>query len=290
MLKFMRLGAQGAEAPAVLTDEGLLYDLTPLTADIDGDFLERGGLADAAAAIEAGTLPVIDDPADGSGLRIGAPIARPTAVICIGMNYAAHAAESGSAPPTRTVIFFKHPNTVVGPFDDVLVPVGSTKTDWEVELAVVVGKRARYLSSPAEALEYVAGFAVSNDVSEREFQIEISGGQWSKGKSSETFNPLGPWLVPAADIGDGSGLRIRSFVNGEPRQDSSTSDLIFDVAQIIYELSQYMVLEPGDLINTGTPQGVALSGRFPYLTAGDTMTLEIEGLGRQEQHLVQARP
>jgi len=290
MLKFMRLGAQGAEAPAVLTDEGVLYDLTPLTADIDGEFLERGGLADAAAAIEAGTLPVIDDPADGSGLRIGAPIARPTAVICIGMNYAAHAAESGSAPPTRTVIFFKHPNTVVGPFDDVLVPVGSTKTDWEVELAVVVGKRARYLSSPAEALEYVAGFAVSNDVSEREFQIEISGGQWSKGKSSETFNPLGPWLVPAADIGDGSGLRIRSFVNGEPRQDSSTSDLIFDVAQIIYELSQYMVLEPGDLINTGTPQGVALSGRFPYLTAGDTMTLEIEGLGRQEQHLVQARP
>ena len=290
MLKFMRLGAQGAEAPAVLTDEGVLYDLTPLTADIDGEFLERGGLADAAAAIEAGTLPVINDPADGSGLRIGAPIARPTAVICIGMNYAAHAAESGSAPPTRTVIFFKHPNTVVGPFDDVLVPVGSTKTDWEVELAVVVGKRARYLSSPAEALEYVAGFAVSNDVSEREFQIEISGGQWSKGKSSETFNPLGPWLVPAADIGDGSGLRIRSFVNGEPRQDSSTSDLIFDVAQIIYELSQYMVLEPGDLINTGTPQGVALSGRFPYLTAGDTMTLEIEGLGRQEQHLVQARP
>jgi len=290
MLKFMRLGAQGAEAPAVLTDEGVLYDLTPLTADIDGEFLERGGLADAAAAIEAGTLPVIDDPADGSGLRIGAPIARPTAVICIGMNYAAHAAESGSAPPTRTVIFFKHPNTVVGPFDDVLVPVGSTKTDWEVELAVVVGKRARYLSSPAEALEYVAGFAVSNDVSEREFQIEISGGQWSKGKASETFNPLGPWLVPTADIGDGSGLRIRSFVNGEPRQDSSTSDLIFDVAQIIYELSQYMVLEPGDLINTGTPQGVALSGRFPYLTAGDTMTLEIEGLGRQEQHLVQARP
>jgi len=290
MLKFVRLGEPGAEIPAVLTDEGVLYDLTPLTADIDGAFLERGGLTDAAAAIEAGTLPVIDDPADGSGLRVGAPIARPTAVICIGMNYAAHAAESGSEPPTRTVIFFKHPNTVIGPFDDVLVPVGSTKTDWEVELAVVVGKRARYLASPAEALDYVAGFAVSNDVSEREFQIEISGGQWSKGKASETFNPLGPWLVPTVDIGDGSGLRIRSFVNGEPRQDSTTSDLIFDVAQIIYELSQYMVLEPGDLINTGTPQGVALSGRFPYLTAGDTMTLEIEGLGRQQQHLKQAQP
>jgi len=290
MLKFLRLGEPGSETPAVLTEEGVLYDLTPVTADIDGAFLERGGLTDAAAAIEAGTLPVIDDPADGSGLRIGAPIARPTAVICIGMNYAAHAAESGSAPPTRTVIFFKHPNTVIGPFDDVLVPVGSTKTDWEVELAVVVGKRARYLASPAEALDYVAGFAVSNDVSEREFQLEISGGQWSKGKASETFNPLGPWLVPTADVGDGSGLRIRSFVNGEPRQDSSTSDLIFDVAQIVYELSQYMVLEPGDLINTGTPQGVALSGRFPYLTAGDSMALEIEGLGRQEQHLKQAQP
>jgi len=290
MLKFLRLGEPGSETPAVLTEEGVLYDLTPVTADIDGAFLERGGLTDAAAAIEAGTLPVIDDPADGSGLRIGAPIARPTAVICIGMNYAAHAAESGSAPPTRTVIFFKHPNTVIGPFDDVLVPVGSTKTDWEVELAVVVGKRARYLASPAEALDYVAGFAVSNDVSEREFQLEISGGQWSKGKASETFNPLGPWLVPTADVGDGSRLRIRSFVNGEPRQDSSTSDLIFDVAQIVYELSQYMVLEPGDLINTGTPQGVALSGRFPYLTAGDSMALEIEGLGRQEQHLKQAQP
>ena len=290
MLKFLRLGEPGSETPAVLTEEGVLYDLTPVTADIDGAFLERGGLTDAAAAIEAGTLPVIDDPADGSGLRIGAPIARPTAVICIGMNYAAHAAESGSAPPTRTVIFFKHPNTVIGPFDDVLVPVGSTKTDWEVELAVVVGKRARYLASPAEALDYVAGFAVSNDVSEREFQLEISGGQWSKGKASETFNPLGPWLVPTADVGDGSGLRIRSFVNGEPRQDSSTSDLIFDVAQIVYELSQYMVLEPGDLINTGTPQGVALSGRFPYLTAGDSMALEIEGLGRQEQLLKQAQP
>ena len=290
MLKFLRLGEPGSETPAVLTKEGVLYDLTPVTADIDGAFLERGGLTDAAAAIEAGTLPVIDDPADGSGLRIGAPIARPTAVICIGMNYAAHAAESGSAPPTRTVIFFKHPNTVIGPFDDVLVPVGSTKTDWEVELAVVVGKRARYLASPAEALDYVAGFAVSNDVSEREFQLEISGGQWSKGKASETFNPLGPWLVPTADVGDGSGLRIRSFVNGEPRQDSSTSDLIFDVAQIVYELSQYMVLEPGDLINTGTPQGVALSGRFPYLTAGDSMALEIEGLGRQEQLLKQAQP
>ena len=290
MLKFLRIGEAGAERPAALDDDGVLWDLSPLTPDIDGEFLASGGLDAAAEAVSAGGLPIIDDPADGTGVRIGAPVARPQAVICIGMNYAAHAAESGSAPPTRTVIFFKHPNTVVGPFDEVLIPPGSTKTDWEVELAVVIGVRARYLSSPAEALAHVAGFAVSNDVSEREYQIEISGGQWSKGKSSETFNPLGPWMVRPSEIGDGSGLRLRSFVNGKPRQDSSTSDLIFDVAQVVYELSQYMVLEPGDLINTGTPQGVALSGRFPYLRPGDVVECEVDGLGRQRQVLAQGRP
>jgi len=290
MLKFLRIGEAGAERPAALDDDGVLWDLSPLTPDIDGEFLASGGLDAAAKAVSAGGLPIIDDPADGTGLRIGAPVALPQAVICIGMNYAAHAAESGSPPPTRTVIFFKHPNTVVGPFDELLIPPGSTKTDWEVELAVVIGVRARYLSSPAEALAHVAGFAVSNDVSEREYQIEISGGQWSKGKSSETFNPLGPWMVRPSEIGDGSGLRLRSFVNGKPRQDSSTSDLIFDVAQVVYELSQYMVLEPGDLINTGTPQGVALSGRFPYLRPGDVVECEVDGLGRQRQVLAQGRP
>jgi 2,4-diketo-3-deoxy-L-fuconate hydrolase len=290
MLKFIRLGQPGAERPAVIDEQGLVHDLSGLTADLDGAFLAGGGLDAAAQALAAGSLPVLDDPGDGSGLRLGAPIARPSAVICIGMNYAAHAAESGSEPPTRTVIFFKHPNTVVGPYDDVLLPPGSSKTDWEVELAAVIGTRARYLASPTEALAHVAGFAVSNDVSEREYQLEISGGQWSKGKSSETFNPLGPWLVRASDVGDGSGLGLSSFVNGEPRQDSTSSDLIFNVAQIVYDLSQYMVLEPGDLINTGTPQGVALSGRFPYLGAGDVMELEIDGLGRQRQAVVQGRP
>jgi 2,4-diketo-3-deoxy-L-fuconate hydrolase len=290
MLKFIRLGQPGAERPAVIDEQGLVHDLSGLTADLDGAFLAGGGLDAAAQALAAGSLPVLDDPGDGSGLRLGAPIARPSAVICIGMNYAAHAAESGSEPPPRTVIFFKHPNTVVGPYDDVLLPPGSSKTDWEVELAAVIGTRARYLASPTEALAHVAGFAVSNDVSEREYQLEISGGQWSKGKSSETFNPLGPWLVRASDVGDGSGLGLSSFVNGEPRQDSTSSDLIFNVAQIVYDLSQYMVLEPGDLINTGTPQGVALSGRFPYLGAGDVMELEIDGLGRQRQAVVQGRP
>jgi 2,4-didehydro-3-deoxy-L-rhamnonate hydrolase len=288
-LRFLRLGPSGEERPTVLDEAGALYDLSGLTADIDGRFLAADGLATAAAALAAGSLPRLDDPADGSRLRVGAPIARPSAVICIGMNYAAHAAESGSAPPTAPVVFFKHPNTVVGPFDDVLIPPGSEKTDWEVELAVVIGKRARYLASPSVALDHVAGFCVSNDVSERHYQIEISGGQWSKGKSSETFNPLGPWLVPTADVGDGSALGIRSFVNGEPRQESTTSDLLFPVVQLIYELSQYMVLEPGDLVNSGTPQGVALSGRFPYLRPGDVVECEIDGLGRQRQVFRQGR-
>lgn len=283
------MGPEGAEKPAVIADDNLLYDISSLTADIDGAFLSRGGIDEAATALAAGALPRIFDPADGTGLRLGAPIARPMAVICIGMNYAAHARESGAEPPKHPVVFFKHPNTVVGPFDEVALPPGSTKTDWEVELAVVIGKRARYLASPAEALDNVAGFTVSNDVSEREYQLEISGGQWSKGKSAETFNPLGPWLVPTKIVGDGSGLRLGSFVNGEQRQNSSTSDLIFNVSQLVYELSQFMVLEPGDLINTGTPEGVALSGRFPYLVAGDVVECGIEGLGIQSQRIVQGR-
>lgn len=275
-MRFMRLGEPGAEIPAV-SDGATTWDLRPLTADIDGAFLAADGLRRADAAATAGALPVMD----ADGLRIGAPIARPPAVICIGMNYAAHARESGSEPPTDIVVFYKHPNTVVGPHDDILLPPGSTTTDWEVELAAVIGRRARYLSSPEEALDCVAGFAVANDVSEREYQLERSLGQWSKGKSFETFNPLGPWLVPAAEIGDGSGLRLHSAVNGETRQDSTTSDLIFSVAEIIHRLSQFTVLEPGDLINTGTPEGVGLSGRFPYLQGGDTVEVGIEGLGEQ---------
>lgn len=275
-MRFMRLGEPGAEIPAV-TDGVTTWDLRPLTADIDGAFLAADGLARAEAAASAGDLPGLDP----AGLRVGAPIARPEAVICIGMNYAAHARESGSEPPTDIVVFYKHPNTVVGPYDDILLPPGSTTTDWEVELAVVIGTRARYLDSPEQALDHIAGFAVANDVSEREYQLQRSLGQWSKGKSFETFNPLGPWLVPAAEVGDGSGLGIRSRVNGEARQDSSTSDLIFSVAEIVYRLSRFTVLEPGDLVNTGTPEGVALSGRFPYLAVGDEVEVEIDGLGAQ---------
>ncbi len=283
-MEFMRLGELGSELPVVRHNDRY-YRLDGLTADIDGAFLAQGGISRARAALAAGELPVFDA---ADGIRVGAPIARPTAVMCIGLNYAAHAAESGAAPPTVPILFYKHPNTVVGPFDDVAVPRGASKVDWEIELGVVIGKRARYLSSPDDALNYVAGYVASNDVSERDFQIAQSGGQWSKGKSSETFNPLGPALVPASEVGDPQRLRLWSKVNGEVRQDSSTADMIFTVADIVHHLSQYLVLEPGDLINTGTPQGVALSGRFPYLVAGDVMELGIDQLGAQRQRLVAA--
>jgi 2-keto-4-pentenoate hydratase/2-oxohepta-3-ene-1,7-dioic acid hydratase in catechol pathway len=283
-VELLRLGAVGEERPYVRAADGTVHDLSSITAEIDGAFLASDGIARARAALEAGDLPV----ADVEGLRIGAPIARPTAVVCIGQNYAAHAAESGAEPPKQPIVFFKHPNTVVGPYDEVLVPRGATRTDWEVELAVVIGKEARYVDTDEEALACVAGYAVSNDVSERAFQIEQSGGQWSKGKCCETFNPLGPALIPADEVGDVQSLDLKSWVNGEPRQDSNTRDMIFSVAALIRDLSQYMTLSPGDIVNTGTPEGVALSGRFPYLSPGDTMELEIQGLGKQKQTLGKA--
>ncbi|MFB4349643.1 fumarylacetoacetate hydrolase family protein [Microbacterium sp. CR_7] len=282
-MELLRLGSLGSEKPFVRHD-GAVYDLSSLTPDIDGAFLADGGIARVRAALAAGALPA----ADISGLRIGAPVARPGAVICIGMNYAAHAAESGSLPPEHPVVFFKHPNTVVGPDDVVLLPPDAEKVDWEVELAVVIGRTARYLPSAEAARDVIAGYAVSNDVSERAFQIEVSGGQWSKGKCAETFNPLGPALVPADEV-DPQALRLRSSVNGAARQDSSTADMVFPVLELVRDLSQYMVLEPGDVVNTGTPEGVALSGRFPYLAEGDEMLIEIEGLGRQRQRVERAR-
>jgi 2-keto-4-pentenoate hydratase/2-oxohepta-3-ene-1,7-dioic acid hydratase in catechol pathway len=272
-MRYMRVGPPGAERPVAHVD-GRYHDLSGVTPDIDAQFLARitaGDVPDVAA------LPEIDV----AGQRIGAPIARPGAVLCIGQNYAAHAAESGAQPPSSPILFYKAPNTVVGPQDDIVVPRGSTRTDWEVELGVVIGRTCRYLDSPEQALEHIAGYVVSDDVSEREFQLELSGGQWSKGKSCEAFNPLGPWLVTPDEVGDAGALRLRSWVNGEPRQDSSTADMIFNVGYLICHLSQYTVLEPGDLVNTGTPEGVALSGRFPYLRAGDVVEMEIEGLGRQ---------
>ena len=203
------------------------------------------------------------------------------------MNYAAHAAESGAAAPKDPILFFKPPNTVVGPDDAVSLPRGSAKTDWEVELGVVLQKRASYLQSPDESLAHVAGFVVVNDLSEREFQLEVSGGQWSKGKSAPGFSPTGPWLVTPDEL-DHRSLGLRSWVNGEARQSSTTADMIFDVEFLLFHLSQFMALEPGDLVLTGTPEGVALSGRFPYLAAGDVVELEIDGLGRQRQHITKS--
>jgi 2-keto-4-pentenoate hydratase/2-oxohepta-3-ene-1,7-dioic acid hydratase in catechol pathway len=279
----MRVGAPGAERPVVLDDQDQAFALEQ---EIDGAFLAADGIARTRTALDAGELAKTDI----AGERVGAPIARPPSVVCVGMNYAAHAAEAGGAEPAQPVVFLKHPNTVVGPHDDVLVPRGATKVDWEVELGVVIGRRARYLESAEEALACVAGYVLSNDVSEREYQLDpsVSGGQWSKGKCAETFNPLGPWLVPAGDVADPQALGLRSFVNGEPRQDSTTADMLFDVATLVAHLSRFMVLEPGDLLNTGTPQGVALSGRFPYLSVGDVMEIEIDGLGRQRSVLVKA--
>ena len=283
-MRLLRVGPAGAERPVVFAG-GRHFDLTPLTSDVDGAFLARVTAGELDLASRLSDL----DEVDIAGERIGAPIAKPGAIVCIGLNYAAHAAESGAEPPKYPVVFYKAPNTMVGPQDDILVPRGSVKTDWEVELAVVIGRRARYLASPEEALSCIAGYALADDVSERTFQLEISGGQWSKGKSCETFNPMGPWLVTPDEVPPGgAGLRLRSWVNGEPRQDSSTDDLIFGVAALIHELSQHMVLDPGDVINTGTPEGVALSGRFPYLRPGDVVEMEIEGLGRQRTPVVAA--
>ena len=280
-MKFARLGPIGSETPVVLHDDSY-FDISSITSDVDGAFLSSDGVERVRTAVADGSLPELDGAAD---LRIGAPIARPSAVICIGMNYAAHAAESGSAPPEIPIMFMKTPNTVVGPNDSVEIPRGSTKTDWEVELGVVIGKRASYLDSPDEAGDYIAGFVTANDVSERTFQLEVSGGQWSKGKCAPGFNPTGPWLVTPDEIDHGN-LRLTSFVNGDARQDSSTADLIFGVDYVIWHLSQYLALEPGDLVLTGTPEGVALSGRFPYLADGDVVEIEIEGLGRQRQQFV----
>jgi 2-keto-4-pentenoate hydratase/2-oxohepta-3-ene-1,7-dioic acid hydratase in catechol pathway len=282
----MRIGEPGAERPAVRGDSGTVYDLASLTGDIDAEFLAGDGVARVREALEAGTLPEF---AGADEQRVGPPIANPRAVLCIGQNYVAHAAESGDPPPETPILFFKHPNTIVGPFDDVAIPPGAGKVDWEVELAVVIGKRARYLSSPEQALEHVAGYTISNDVSERAYQIEESGGQWSKGKCCETFNPIGPYLVPAEDVPDVQALRLWLEVNGEARQDSNTRDMIFSVGFLIWHLSQYLVLDPGDIVNTGTPQGVALSGRFPYLSPGDNVRLGIDLLGEQAQKFVAAK-
>ncbi|GAA4822019.1 fumarylacetoacetate hydrolase family protein [Streptomyces ziwulingensis] len=285
-MKLLRVGTAGAELPALLDADGTLRDLSGVVTDVDGTLLgDEAALARVRAAAEGGELPVLD----GTGLRIGPPVGRIGKIVCIGLNYHDHAREAGAEPPVEPVVFFKAPDTVVGPDDIVLVPRGSAKTDWEVELAVVIGRTARYLESAEEGLACVAGYAVAHDVSEREFQME-RGGTWDKGKNCETFNPLGPWLVTADEVPDPQRLALRLWVNGELQQDGSTAEQIFPVGEVVRYVSQFMVLRPGDVINTGTPAGVAM-GRpepKPYLRGGDVVELEITGLGRQRQELKDA--
>ncbi|MFI6205269.1 fumarylacetoacetate hydrolase family protein [Streptomyces sp. NPDC051041] len=285
-MKLLRVGTAGAERPALLDAGGTLRDLSGLVADIDGALLaDDAALGRIRAAADAGELPALD----AAGTRIGPPLARIGKIVCIGLNYYDHARETGAEPPAEPVVFLKAPDTVVGPDDTVLVPRGSAKTDWEVELAVVIGRTARYLESREEALECVAGYAVAHDVSEREFQIE-RGGTWDKGKNCETFNPLGPWLVTADEVPDPQDLGLRLWVNGELKQDGTTAEQIFPVAEVVRYLSRFMTLYPGDVVNTGTPAGVALGqpDPKPFLRAGDVVELEIDGLGRQRQEFKDA--
>ncbi|MDX3576201.1 MULTISPECIES: fumarylacetoacetate hydrolase family protein [unclassified Streptomyces] len=280
-MKLLRVGAKGTERPALLDSEGVLRDLSGVVRDVDGALLaDDVALGRVRAAAESGALPALD----ADGLRIGPPLARIGKIVCIGLNYHDHARETGAEPPAEPVIFFKAADTVVGPYDTVLIPRGSVKTDWEVELAVVVGRTARYLESAEEGLAHVGGYAVAHDVSEREFQIE-RGGTWDKGKNCETFNPLGPWLVTADEIADPQDLSLRLWVNGELKQDGTTAEQIFAVGEVVRYVSQFMTLYPGDVVNTGTPAGVALGepDPKPFLRSGDVVELEISGLGRQRQ-------
>ena len=284
-MRLLRLGPVGMERPALLTDSGetlLIPDevqqLAPNTASLEF-------IAAINQAIESGASARWEKV---MGERVGSPIPRPGKIICIGLNYADHAAESGMPVPEEPIVFFKASNTLVGPNDDVHIPRKSKKTDWEVELGVVVGAECRYLNSPEDAWERISGFVISNDVSEREFQLE-RGGQWVKGKSCETFNPCGPWLVTPDELKDVQQLSMRLSVNGELVQSGSTSTMIFDVPYLLWYLSQFMVLDPGDLINTGTPPGVGMGMNPPqFLQVGVVMELEIEGLGGQRQSCIAA--
>ncbi|QEW03088.1 fumarylacetoacetate hydrolase family protein [Microbacterium lushaniae] len=286
-MKLLRIGAAGSERPAVLVDENRYIDVSDVVTDFDEHFFATGGIemlrplvTDRVGRAQTQTL---------GSVRIGAPIARPHQIICVGLNYSDHAAETGQAVPSEPILFTKSPNTLVGPNDDVRIPRGAEKLDWEVELGIVIGSRASYLDSIDEARDCIAGWLVVNDVSERAFQME-RGGQWLKGKSAETFNPAGPWLVTPDEIADVLSLGMRLDVNGERRQDGSTATMIFDPFFLVHYISQFLVLEPGDLINTGTPPGVGM-GMTPqvWLQQGDVMEVAIDGLGSQRQSVIGPR-
>ncbi|WP_425419314.1 fumarylacetoacetate hydrolase family protein [Oricola indica] len=278
-MKLLRIGAKGAEKPAIVHSDGTIRDLSSVVGDIAGDALTDEGLATIAAADPA-ALPVLD--ADS---RIGPCVGHVGKFICIGLNYADHAAESGMAVPDEPIIFFKATSAITGPNDPVIIPKGSEKTDWEVELGIVIGKEARYIGEDA-AMDHVAGYCLVNDVSERAFQIERAG-QWVKGKSADSFGPIGPWLVTRDDIADPQNLSMWLEVDGHRYQDGSTRTMVFGVAHLVSYLSQFMSLQPGDIISTGTPPGVGMGQKPPvYLKAGQTIRLGIEGLGEQTQTTV----
>lgn len=282
-MKLVQVGPVGQEIPAVLVAPDQVIEVGDLTQSFDGAFFAAGGTEWLREVVPQRR------PVALGGRRLGAPIGRPHQILCIGLNYSDHAAETGQPVPDEPILFTKPPNTLIGPDDDVRIPRGSTKTDWEVELGVVVGQRCSYLDSLDEARQAIAGFCVVNDVSERGFQLE-RGGQWSKGKSAETFNPAGPWLVTPDEVGDVTALDMWLDVNGVRRQTGSTATMIFDPAFVVHYLSQFLVLEPGDLINTGTPPGVGLGLMPPvYLRPGDVIELGIAGLGRQRQKVLGPR-
>ncbi|UHS63669.1 fumarylacetoacetate hydrolase family protein [Agrobacterium vaccinii] len=281
-MKLLRLGALGAEKPALLADDGTLRDLSGIVSDIAGEALDDEAL-NRIRTIDPASLPVV------SADRVGACVGNVGKFICVGLNYADHAKETGKEPPPEPILFMKATTAVVGPNDDVEIPRTSAKTDWEVELGVVIGKRAKYVTE-ADALSHVAGYCVVNDVSERAFQSE-RGGQWTKGKSHDTFGPIGPWLVTRDEVADPQNLSLWLDVDGQRRQTGNTSTMIFGVAHLVSYISQFMTLMPGDVIATGTPPGVGM-GIKPtpvFLQPGQVMTLGIEGLGEQRQTTIAAR-
>jgi ureidoglycolate lyase len=276
-MKLMRVGAKGAEKPALLHTDGTYRDLSGVVTDIAGSALTPEGLA-KIRAIDPMTLPVLD-----AGLRIGPCVGSVGKFMCIGLNYADHAAETNSPIPAEPILFMKATSAIIGPNDTVILPKNTLKPDWEVELGVVIGKEARYVDEK-DAMDYVAGYCVVNDLSERHFQTE-RGGQWTKGKSADTFGPIGPWLVTKDEVADPQNLKMWLEVDGKRYQDGSTKTMIFGVAHIVAYLSQFMSLQPGDVISTGTPPGVGM-GQKPeqvWLKPGQTMELGIEGLGQQKQ-------
>lgn len=278
-MKLIRFGEAGKEKPGIVTQEGKWLDCSTFGEDWSEEFLELDGLSRLEKWLESNqaNLPLI-----GDNYRLGSPIKRPSKIVCVGLNYTKHALESGMAVPEVPILFMKATSSLCGPFDDILIPRNSTKTDWEVELAVIIGKKATYVSKN-EAMDYVAGYALHNDVSERDFQLN-HGGQWVKGKSADNFAPLGPYLVTKDEIKDPHNLRLWLKVNGETMQDSNTSDLVFDIPTLVSYISQYMTLLPGDIISTGTPSGVGLGLKPPrYLKEGDVVELGIDGLGTARQ-------